>query len=411
MRKIYLITAMVLFLISCKKKSEINGEVVSPNTTPGTISVNGKAQKGPYKNGSPLTIFELNSSLGQTGKSFSSIINDDAGNFSMNNIALTTGYALVTANGYYYMEHFNVVSPNQLYLEAICDVSATSTININVLTHVIKPRIEYLVSLGSSFSVAKTQAQNELKQIFGIGTSTVANFEKLDITSDGFLFAASLIFQRRTAGYITSYNYTAEMSSLMNNFRNDFKNNGQIDNPAIIDTMVYNANRIQLIDVKNNFQNYYLGLSISLTTPAYEPYLYAFQKAHGNPVFTSITFPDSAYYYYDMGAPSKMKNILNKGAKNFQNNGAYIFAAETPCDSSLTVKFTNYGMGSCSNFPPYYGWVFSGNQSQFTLITQRKNFVNGFMGFLNGNGGQDSAKVEYFMNGQASPYFTKMIYW
>lgn len=410
MKNLLLPLIIIILFSGCKKKNKTEEE--TPATPePGTVNINGKAQKGPYKNGSPLTIFELNSSLGQTGKSFSSIINDDAGNFSMNNIALTTGYALVTANGYYYMEHFNVVSPNQLYLESISDVSGTSTVNINILTHIIKPRIEYLVSIGSSFSSAKAQAQNELKQIFGIGTSTIPNFENLDITNNGFLFAASLIFQRRTSAYIVNYNYTSEMSTLLNNFRNDFKNNGQIDNPAIIDTMVYNANRVQLIDVKTNFQNYYAGLGLSVSTPNFEPFVYAFQKQYGNPVFTTITFPDSAYFYSDMGPPSKLKNILSKNVKNFQNNGVYIFAAEVPCDSSLAIKFTKYGAGSFQYIPPFYGWATASSPSSFTLTAQRKNFANAFMGNLSGVGGQDSAKVEYFKNNESVPYFTKTIYW
>jgi hypothetical protein len=402
------------FIISCKKKSKEEEETASPVPEPGTVNINGKAQKGPYKNGSPLTIFELNSGLGQTGKSFSSVISDDAGNFSLNNIALTTGYALVTANGYYYMEHFNVVSPNQLYLEALADVTGSAVVNINLLTHIIKPRIEDLVSKGSNFSSAKAQAQNEFKQIMGVSSSTVSNFENLDITNDGFLFAVSLIFQRRTSGYASNYNYTSEMNGLLSNFRNDFKNNGLIDNLEIIDTMIFNANRVQLIDVKSNFQNYYSGLGITITPPNFEPYLYAFQKQHGSPVFTSITFPDSSYFDTDMGPPSKMKNILSKSATNFQNNSGYIFAAEVPCDSSLVIKFTSYGPGYFSNFPPYYGWVASASSSSsapLILTAQRKNFRNGFFGFLNGSGGQDSAKVEYFQNGSATPYFTKKIYW
>jgi hypothetical protein len=202
------------------------------------------------------------------------------------------------------------------------------------------------------------------------------------------------------------------MSSLLSNFRSDFKNNGLIDNPSIIDTLIFNANRIQLIDAKNNFQNYYASLGISLIAPNFEPYVYAFQKQYGNPVFTSITFPDSAMFLTDMpGPPSKIKNILDKTAKNFQNSGTYIFSAEVPCDSSLVIKFTSYGTGYFSTFPPYYGWVRAGSPSLFTLTAQRKNFQNGFMGYLQGGGGQDSAKIEYFMNNQPIPYFTKTIYW
>ncbi|MBK7669094.1 MAG: hypothetical protein IPJ32_18180 [Sphingobacteriaceae bacterium] len=43
----------------------------------------------------------------------------------------------------------------------------------------------------------------------GVTIGNTANFETIDISNDGFLFAMSLLFQRRTAGYITAYNYTS----------------------------------------------------------------------------------------------------------------------------------------------------------------------------------------------------------
>lgn len=410
MKQIVLLVFAVITLISCKKDPQPT--VTNPTTT---ASISGRVQKGPYKNGSALVIYELNSSLGQTGKSFSSIISDDAGNFSLNNISLSSNYVLITANGYYFQEHFNQVSANQLYLEAIADVSSNSTINVNLLTHIIKPRIEDLVSKGSSFSAAQTQAQNELKAFMGVTSGNTSNFETIDISNDGFLLSMSLLFQRRTAGYITAYNYTSELGGLLSNFRNDFKNNGLIDNLSLIDTLVFNANRIELIDAKENLQNYYSSLGITITPPNFEQYINLFQKKYAFPLYATVSFPDSALYMTDMGPTSKMKNVLDLASINF-NSGftSYIFSAIVPCDSSLRVQFTPFP-GSTLSFainPPYYGWKNLNTPGKLNLECQRKNFQNGFVLTFTGPVGiQDSAKVEYFENNSSTPYFTKIIYW
>lgn len=403
-------TCILLFslvICSCKKDKAIEDNSTSIS------NINGKAQKGPYKNGSPLVVYELNNLLGQTGKSFSSIISDDAGNFSLNNISLSGNKVLITANGYYYMEHFDIVSPNQLYLEAVSEVSSNSTINVNLLTHIIKPRIEDLVSKGSSFSAAQTQAQNELKNVMGVTSGNMSNFETIDITNDGFLFAMSLLFQRRTAGYWVGYNYTSELSALLSNFRNDFKSNGLIDNNSIIDTLIYNANRIQLIDAKDNLQAYYSSLGISITPPNFEQYIYLFQKKYSTPLYTSIVFADSAVFSPEMPGPpstSKFKNILDRTSTNYSGGGR-IFSAIVPCDSTLSIRFTPYNNTSFNVFPPYYGWkMTSGAGGTFTITNQRKNFPNALFGNLQGSGPSDSAKVEYFQNNSSTPYFSKIIY-
>jgi hypothetical protein len=189
---------ILVFFISCKKDKVIPAD---ESTIPGTKTIQGKVQKGPYKNGASLIIYELNNSLGQTGKSFASTINDDAGNFSLNNINLSSNYVLLTATGYYFNEHFNKISEGQLYLEAFADASNTSTININLLTHIIKPRIEQLVLTGSNFSAARLQAQNEFLNIVG-SINVSGNFETLDLSNNDFVFAMSLLFQRNNSvGY------------------------------------------------------------------------------------------------------------------------------------------------------------------------------------------------------------------
>lgn len=410
---IFLATAssILLLLISCKKDDKIKTD--NPSIS-GQKSISGKVQKGPYKNGASLMIYELNNSLGQTGKSFASTISDDAGNFALNNINLNSNYILITASGYYFNEHFNKVSEGQLYLEAIADVSNSSTVNVNLLTHIIKPRIEQLVNSGLDFNTARVQSQNELLTFMGSSTTVSGNFETFDLSVNDFLFAMSLLFQRNNSfGYQMGYNYTAELSSLLSNFRSDFANNGVIDNSNIIDTLVYNARRIDLLDCKSDLQNYYLGLGLNFSGNGFEQFIYNFQKKYTFPLSNNITYQDSATIMIDapMASPpyDYRENILKMNKTHYNSTiHQYVISAIVPYDSTLIIKctpfntpypLTNFGGGN-------FGWKYSFNSGVYIYEAQRKNVL--LSAFI--DNASDSIKVEYFNNSSSSiPYYSKIV--
>lgn len=410
--KLFLFIALFAILFSCKKDKQTPNDDPS---VPGTKSIHGKAQKGPYKNGSPLVIYELNNSLGQTGKSFSSTINDDAGNFSFNNININSNFILITATGYYYNEHFNKISEGQLYLEAIADVSNLSTVNVNILTHIIKPRIEQLTSTGLDFNAARSQAQNELKTIMGVTIGVNSNFETLDISNNDFLFAMSLLFQRNNSfGYQMGYNYTAELSTLLSNFRSDFANNGAIDNSSIIDTLIYNVKRVDLIDCKNDMQNYYSGLGLTFSGNGFEQYIFDFQKKHTSVLNSLVIFTDTASIMIDApGAQqpySYPKNILTLNQNNYvASSYNFVISAIVPYDSSLVIKCTPYNAPyPFSNFGGgLFGWKFSQVGSTYIYEAQRKNIP--LSAFIQ-SPTSDSIKIEYFKNSTSIiPFYSKNI--
>lgn len=400
----------VFLFVSCKKDKQVPAD---GSTLPGTKSIQGKVQKGPYKNGSQLIIYALNNSLGQTGNSFSSTLNDDAGNFSLNNINLTSNYILITATGYYFNEHFNITSQAQLYLEAISDVSNISTVNVNILTHIIKPRIEHLVSTGLTFSAARAQAQNEFLIFTGVNGGVNSNFETFDISNNDFLFAMSLLFQRNNSfGYQMGYNYTAELSTLLSNFRNDFANNGAIDNLNIIDTLIYNANRIDLIDCKNDMQNYYSGLGLSFSGNGFDQYIYNFQKKYSLLLSSNISFQDSGAVKIDAAMlPYYYRENLLKVNKKAYNASAFlaqfIISAIVPYDSSLVIKLTPFNSSFISLDPSScFGWKQSQVNPSIIFEAQRKNIALSYLVQASG----DSVKIEYFKNSSTStPFYSKNI--
>jgi hypothetical protein len=148
-----------------------------------THSFSGKAQKGPYVQGTTITVHELKPDLGQTGQSFTTSVTDDDGSFSLNNIDMNTNLALLTATGYYFSEVYDRVSGAPLTLQALTDLSGKDRININVLTHLIKGRIEKLISDGLNFQQANEQAKSEMLSFLGVTESFDDDFDNLDIST------------------------------------------------------------------------------------------------------------------------------------------------------------------------------------------------------------------------------------
>jgi hypothetical protein len=402
---IFISLLLIFFLFSCKK----DNEETNPVTTGVTIS--GMALKGPFKKGSDILINELNNDLTQTGICYATTTINNGGVFSFSNINISTPLAQITATGYYYMEPRDQFSPYKLSMEAIFDVQSGSIANVNILTHLIKPRIEKLVNDGIDFFSARRQAQNELKNFLHVPSTDSINFEKLDFTNSNFVFAASLLFQRRKVWPDQNYNFIYELNDLIVRFRNDFRDNGQINSRDIIDTLLYNANKIELIDDRVKMENFMATQGISTSIEGFDKYINAFQEAYSSQSYVNIVFPPTVVYDIDANNPSEYKNLLNDTSVNFQGR-QYILSAIVPSDSSLEIKFTMLSPDSGSfNFFPYnYGWSKTNFTNGFDIIAQRKNFPNALVLWLTSTNG-DSARVEYFKNNLSVPYFSKIIYW
>ena len=77
-------------------------------------------------------------------------------------------YVELRANGFYFNEVSNGISDSQLTLSAISDLTSKTSLNVNVLTHLEKNRIQFLITGENplSYSAAKLQAQEEVLGIF-----------------------------------------------------------------------------------------------------------------------------------------------------------------------------------------------------------------------------------------------------
>ena len=211
--------------------------------------VSGYVQKGQFATGSQVTIFGLDENLVATGDRWPSNIKDASGSFS---VSVVKGFAYmeVRTQGYYFDELSGETSDGMMTLEAIVD-QTSDRVNVNLLTHLVRPRIKKLIAAGSTYSQARTQAEQELVTSLGYSALDIS-FDQLDITKsregDALLLALACALQcDRTTG---------EMVTLINALSLDFEEDGSLDesNLAQIETA---KSQIDIGQVYENMQGYY----------------------------------------------------------------------------------------------------------------------------------------------------------
>lgn len=211
--------------------------------------VSGYVQKGQFAAGSQVTIFGLDDDLMANGDSWPSNIKDASGSFAVS-VAKGAAYMEIRAQGYYFDELSGETSDGIMTLEAIVD-QTSDRVNVNLLTHLVRPRIKRLVAEGSTYSQARAQAERELVTTLGYSALDVS-FDQLDITrsreGDALLLALACALQcDRTTG---------EMVTLVNALSLDFEEDGTLEesNIAMIETA---KSQIDIMQVYENMQEYY----------------------------------------------------------------------------------------------------------------------------------------------------------
>ena len=235
--------------------------------------LSGYIQKGPYLNGTTLTVSELNSDLSQTGRTFTTIISDNRGSFELQNISLITFFVECRADGFYFNEVEGNASSAPLTLWALSDIADKSSININLFTHLERDRVKFLFENGKTFADAKLQASGEVLAIFGF-SGEIGSSESLDISAGGEnnakLLAISVIIQgSRSVGAV---------SELLANIISDIKEDGTLDNTSIKKDLQTNVLNLSLIDVRKNLVDRYKESGLDIDVPAFEPYVNLFAE-------------------------------------------------------------------------------------------------------------------------------------
>jgi len=228
--------------------------------------ISGVIQKGPFVSGTIVTMNELNSELVQTGKVFTSNIINDLGLFEVNNIELNSRFVEFTSSGFYFNEVSGEISNSQINLTSLSDVSDKNSINVNVLTHLEKRRVETLLKEGKSFSESKKQSRNELLSVFSMSLNSNSSFEEFDISQNteegGVLLAISIILQgNRSVGQLTE---------LLSQIQNDFGNNGKLDDETIKFILVRTAFDLDFNEIRRNLEKRLKELNKTNLIPDFE---------------------------------------------------------------------------------------------------------------------------------------------
>lgn len=234
--------------------------------------ISGYVQKGPFVNGTTVQMNELNENLIQSGKVFSSQILDNSGNFEIKSVELSSSFVEFTASGFYFNEVEGKLSSSQIALSAISDIKDISTINVNLLTHLEKRRVEFLVSEGKTFVEAKKKAQEEVLGIFSFTLSGNSISESLDISknSDGnaMLLAISVILQgQRTEG---------PLSELLAIISSDIEKDGLLNNQQLLTELRESAVGLDMEAIRKNLISRFNTLGIQAAISPFETYVNQF---------------------------------------------------------------------------------------------------------------------------------------
>ena len=195
-------------------------------------SLAGYSQKGPFLKGSTVYLYELSDgrTLKQTNGNFTSEIKNDDGRYKFTSRNLVSQYALLVADGKYHNEVTGRPTNTAIKLQAYTNMLSRKSANVNLLTHLEKDRVFYLVTQEKkTVRVAKKQAQAEIFKAFHIDASKFkTESEDLDVfgktDADAALLAISILLQRDSS--------ETELSVLLTDMADDLAEDGSWDNAA-----------------------------------------------------------------------------------------------------------------------------------------------------------------------------------
>ena len=208
----------------------------SGGSSSNTDSMTGSAQKGPLIFGSNIWVSVLDINLNPTGVTYMAQTTDDLGNFSISS-NLDGNLVEVVADGYFLDEISGGLSSGKLTLRAIADLDVDNSPTVNILTTIQAPRIKELMKT-TSYSVALSQSQTEILNMFGITSSTVVNLNGLfnmqingSGDPDSVLLATSAVIMQMatTEANSNSTSKVAELSYFVSQMGRDLAADGDLD--------------------------------------------------------------------------------------------------------------------------------------------------------------------------------------
>ena len=261
-----------IFLAACGDDNKNAGGTVEDGEVVAIVdkTVSGVSQKGPFVNGSSVTVQELDGKiLAQTGLGFEGKIKNDLGEFTVKVNKLESQYALLKANGFYRNEVTGEKSKSQITLYALTDLSNRDEVNVNLLTHLAYERSLYLATVDTlSVAKAKKQAEAEIFKSFGI-EGDFAAAEDLNIfgadDQSAALLAVSILMQSDLS--------EGDFSERLADYAADIESDG-IWNDAKTATEIADwASNRSLTGTLTAIRNNIAGWGLAADVPAFESYV------------------------------------------------------------------------------------------------------------------------------------------
>ncbi len=254
-----LILSIIIISIGCSKDdNELEIKPVS-------ISVlDGKVEKGPFTQGSTVTIQELTKELSLTGKSFQTDIRNNEGDFKIeSSMDFVSPFIQVACDGYFFNEVNGELSQSQIRLESLVNIKDKRSININILTHLTKDRVMKLMKEeNASYADASLQARKELLAAFGLQSYEDLEFEDLSI-SDGNNGAGALII---VSAVLLAERSEAEFTEYVSVLKESFTENGTFTEEQI-NAIRKKSQDLSINDITDNIVNRYKSLGKKILVP------------------------------------------------------------------------------------------------------------------------------------------------
>ena len=192
------------------------------------LDIAGVSQKGPFVKGSAVTVQGIDcKTMKLTGESFEGSVKNDKGEFTVDNVTLSSSCAVFEVTGNYFNEVTGKKTKDKLTLRALTNLKDRKNVNINVLTELEYERLMNLVAgKETSFAEAKTQAEKEVLAAFGFNDNTtdkVQEFENLNIFEKGEGNAALLAVSVLMQGDADA----ASLAKRLEKFADDFAEDGE----------------------------------------------------------------------------------------------------------------------------------------------------------------------------------------
>lgn len=255
--KQFAIALLLLTIFSCEDTTIVKNYTGTGEEK--TYSIEGYAQKGPFIVGTDVTVSELSEDLYPTGRVFFATILNDEGYFELPGVVLASPYIQIKIRGRYFSETGGYVTNEELTLYSLADINQAETINVNLLTHLEKERVEHLVQEEDySFEDAKEKAKEEILDTFEWSEFSVDNSENLDLTENNtggaVLLAVSSIFE--------NIEYVKRIETITN-FKVDFREDGTLDTESIQNRLLTSAAMLSTETVREILETEYGGVTLS----------------------------------------------------------------------------------------------------------------------------------------------------